>query len=84
MMLMTRDTEKAAIQNVQADTSVVNSTFRRPSVQKYFQALINYNRFFLSDSSRWFLHILPYLPSHKHFPLNLSQVLLMHCPLQEY
>lgn len=45
MMLMTRDIEKAAIQLVQADTSVVNLTFRRPSVQKYLQALINYKRF---------------------------------------
>lgn len=46
MMLMTRDIRKTAIQNVQADTSVVKSTFRRYSVQKYFQALINYKRFF--------------------------------------
>lgn len=29
-------------------------------------------------------HILPYLPSQKQFPLNLSHVRLMHCLLQEY
>lgn len=81
-MLVRSDIKKATIQYALDAPSVV-STFRRLSVQKKVFSS-NYNKNIFIRFKLIKLHILPYLPSQKQFPLNLSHVWLMHCPLQGY
>lgn len=87
---MTIEIENATIHNVSDDTSVsaLVSTLRRLSVQIKLCNTVSSLSFFLFiiKPSRFTgcLHYLPYLQSHKQFPLNLLHVRLLQCPLQGY